>query len=101
MHALAPELLEYIAFLACADGGPTGCALALVSRRVRAASLAARYFSVALLSPSPNQLPKFVSALKAARADAGADELRARVEQLEAQVRLLQEALAELQGRTG
>ena len=38
LDKLAVELLTLIAFYACTDGGPTGCALALVSKRVRAAS---------------------------------------------------------------
>ena len=68
MESLAPELLESIFLSACTDGGFTGCALSLVSKRIRAASYSARYFSVALLSQSPTQLHKFLAHLVRERA---------------------------------
>lgn len=43
------ELLDWIAFLACTDGGSTGCSLSQVSRYVRCATQRHRYRSVALL----------------------------------------------------
>lgn len=43
------ELFDWIAFLACTDGGSTGCSLSQVSRYVRSATQRHRYRSVALL----------------------------------------------------
>ncbi|KIP05297.1 hypothetical protein PHLGIDRAFT_490904 [Phlebiopsis gigantea 11061_1 CR5-6] len=43
------ELLQMIAVEACVDGGPTGCALSIVSRHVRNATAPARYRTVALV----------------------------------------------------
>ncbi|KAI0780449.1 hypothetical protein BD413DRAFT_488959 [Trametes elegans] len=59
MDKLAVELLTYIAFFACTDGGYTGCALSLVSRRMRAASRPVRFCSVSLVT-SPTQIVQFL-----------------------------------------
>ncbi|KAI9065473.1 hypothetical protein FKP32DRAFT_1610697 [Trametes sanguinea] len=59
MDKLAVEILSQIFFYACTDGGPTGCSLALVSKRIRAASRPARFFSVALFS-SPAKIEQFL-----------------------------------------
>ncbi|KAH9900881.1 hypothetical protein C8Q73DRAFT_222444 [Cubamyces lactineus] len=67
MDKLAVELLTLISFYACTDGGWTGCALSLVSRRVREASRPARFFSVSLVT-SPNQLEQFLDCLHEERA---------------------------------
>ncbi|OSD08419.1 hypothetical protein PYCCODRAFT_1429488 [Trametes coccinea BRFM310] len=59
MDKLALEILCQIFFYACTDGGPTGCALALVSRRIHAASRPARFYSVALFT-SPAKIEEFL-----------------------------------------
>ncbi|TBU35497.1 hypothetical protein BD311DRAFT_813011 [Dichomitus squalens] len=69
LDKLAVELLTLIAFYACTDGGPTGCSLALVSKRVRAASRPARFFSVSLMT-SPAQIEQFLACYQAERARA-------------------------------
>ncbi|TFK91780.1 hypothetical protein K466DRAFT_481971 [Polyporus arcularius HHB13444] len=69
MEKLAVELLTLIAFFACTDGGPTGCTLALVSKRIRAASRPARFYSVALFG-SPEKIEQFLSCYEAERARA-------------------------------
>ncbi|OSD08374.1 hypothetical protein PYCCODRAFT_1429447 [Trametes coccinea BRFM310] len=66
MDKLAVELLTLIAFLACTDGGPTGCNLSLVSRRIREASRPARFFSVSLIT-SPTQIEQFLDCLQKER----------------------------------
>ncbi|KAJ6557697.1 hypothetical protein B0H19DRAFT_1148367 [Mycena capillaripes] len=48
MERLPPELLLEIFAFACTDGGPTGCALSLVSRHVHDVSAPAKLRSVAL-----------------------------------------------------
>ncbi|KAJ6537751.1 hypothetical protein B0H19DRAFT_1180807 [Mycena capillaripes] len=48
MERLPPELLLTIFAFACTDGGPTGCALSLVSRHVHNVSAPAKLRSVAL-----------------------------------------------------
>ncbi len=63
------ELLTLIAFFACTDGGPTGCTLALVSKRIRAASRPARFYSVALFG-SPEKIEQFLTCYEAERARA-------------------------------
>ncbi|KAH9940837.1 uncharacterized protein BXZ73DRAFT_75376 [Epithele typhae] len=50
---LPVELLHDIFTLACTDGGPTGCALSLVSRPVHALARAARFHSVVLVPATP------------------------------------------------
>lgn len=67
MDKLAVELLTDIFFYACTDGGQTGCALALVSKRIRAISRPARFFSVALFS-SPAKIEQFLHAYQQERA---------------------------------
>lgn len=69
MDKLAVELLTEIFLYACSDGGQTGCALALVSKRVRALSRPARFFSVALFS-SPAKIEQFLHAYQQERARA-------------------------------
>ncbi|CDO68642.1 hypothetical protein BN946_scf184996.g73 [Trametes cinnabarina] len=66
MDKLAVEILFQIFFYACTDGGPTGCSLALVSRRIREASRPARFYSVALFS-SPTKVEKFLQAYQRER----------------------------------
>ncbi|KAI0723787.1 hypothetical protein C8T65DRAFT_627432 [Cerioporus squamosus] len=67
MEKLAVELLTLIAFFACTDGGQTGCTLALVSKRIRAASRPARFYSVALFG-SPQKIEQFLTCYEAERA---------------------------------
>ncbi len=67
MDKLAVELLTEIFFYACSDGGQTGCALALVSKRIRTLSRPARFFSVALFS-SPTKIEQFLHAYQQERA---------------------------------
>ncbi|KAI0371634.1 hypothetical protein BV20DRAFT_152869 [Pilatotrama ljubarskyi] len=69
MDKLAVELLAHIFFYACTDGGHTGCSLSLVSKRLRAASRPARFYTVALFS-SPAQIERFLYAYKRARSEA-------------------------------
>jgi hypothetical protein len=59
---LPPELWDKIVQLACTDGGKTGCALSLVSRRVRELSHLFRLQSIALLKPI--QMQQFHEQLK-------------------------------------
>jgi hypothetical protein len=59
---LPPELWDKIVQLACTDGGKTGCALSLVSRRVRELSHLFRLQSIALLKPV--QMEQFHEQLK-------------------------------------
>ncbi|KAM5538064.1 hypothetical protein V8D89_008261 [Ganoderma adspersum] len=65
LDKLAVELLTLISLYACTDGGPTGCALSLVSKRMRAASRPARFFSVSLTTGSPTQLKQFLTCYQA------------------------------------
>ena len=65
LDKLAVELLTLISLYACTDGGPTGCALSLVSKRMRAASHPARFFSVSLTMESPTQLKQFLACYQA------------------------------------
>ncbi|KAH9852765.1 hypothetical protein C2E23DRAFT_859750 [Lenzites betulinus] len=67
MDRLAVELLNHIFFYACTDGGQTGCSLALVSKRIRAISRPARFYSVALFS-SPAKIEQFLQAYHQERA---------------------------------
>ncbi|KAI0362594.1 hypothetical protein OH77DRAFT_1416868 [Trametes cingulata] len=69
MDKLAVELLSQIFFYACTDGGQTGCSLALVSKRFRAASRPARFYTVALYS-SPAQIERFLYAYQRERSEA-------------------------------
>lgn len=64
LDTLAVELLTMISFYACTDGGQTGCSLSLVSKRIRAASRPARFYSVLLLG-SPSQIERFLLAYQA------------------------------------
>ncbi|KAI0636541.1 hypothetical protein C8Q77DRAFT_1154475 [Trametes polyzona] len=66
MDKLAVELLTEIFFYACTDGGQTGCSLALVSKRIRATSRPARFYSVALFS-SATKIEKFLHAYQLER----------------------------------
>ena len=59
MDRLAVELLEQIFLLACTDGGFTGASLSRVSKHIRAVSRAARFHTIALLSPFPGKLEQF------------------------------------------
>lgn len=61
MDRLAVELLEQIFLLACTDGGFTGASLSRVSKHIRAVSRAARFHTIALLSPFPGKLEQFAS----------------------------------------
>ncbi|KAI0664765.1 hypothetical protein C8Q70DRAFT_11959 [Cubamyces menziesii] len=79
MDKLAVELLDHIFSYACTDGGQTGCALALVSKRIRATSRPARFYSVALFS-SPTKIEKFLHAYE--RECARAADARPRVRHL-------------------
>ncbi|RDX55420.1 hypothetical protein OH76DRAFT_1452422 [Lentinus brumalis] len=54
--------------LACTDNGSTGCALSLVSQRLRAAARAGRFISVELSSRTPQQLASFLACFIAERA---------------------------------
>ncbi len=65
LDKLAVELLTLISFYACTDGGPTGCALSLVSKRMRAASRPSRFFSVSLTTESPAQIKQFLACYQA------------------------------------
>ena len=65
MDTLPVELLTPICFLACTDGGPTACALSLVSRHIHAVSRPARYHSVAFSGPRVlTAVPRFLTRLK-------------------------------------
>ncbi|KAI0672744.1 hypothetical protein C8Q78DRAFT_990163 [Trametes maxima] len=67
MDKLAVELLTLIFSYACTDGGQTGCALSLVSRRIRDASRPARFHSVSLTT-SPAQVQPFLDCYEKERA---------------------------------
>ncbi|RDX53703.1 hypothetical protein OH76DRAFT_1374809 [Lentinus brumalis] len=71
MDRLAVELLEQIFLLACTDGGFTGAALSRVSKHIRNASRAARFHSIALISPFPDTLEQFASCYVHQRAFSG------------------------------
>ncbi|KAH9858628.1 hypothetical protein C2E23DRAFT_11176 [Lenzites betulinus] len=60
MEAIPQELVERIFEHACTDGGDTGCALALVSKHVRAMARTTRFHSVALVE-TPRCFQKFVA----------------------------------------
>ena len=61
------ELLEQIFYLACTDGGRTGCSLSLVSKHIRAASISTRFLSVALqVSGNTYQLDNFLESFGSA-----------------------------------
>ena len=64
MDQLPVELIADIAFLACRDGGCTGAALSLVSKRVRDASHQAQFYTVSLAS-CPERLAKFMNTYEA------------------------------------
>ncbi|KAI0672742.1 hypothetical protein C8Q78DRAFT_990161 [Trametes maxima] len=66
MDKVPVELLTLISFYACTDGGQTGCALSLVSRRIREASRPARFYSIALTT-SPAQIQPFLGCLEKER----------------------------------
>ncbi|KAI0672781.1 hypothetical protein C8Q78DRAFT_969874 [Trametes maxima] len=67
MDQLAVELLNQIFLYACTDGGQTGCALSLVSKRVRTVSRSARFHSIALFS-SPEKIELFLRIYQQERA---------------------------------
>lgn len=69
MDKLAVELLTLISIYACVDGGQTGCSLALVSKRIRAASRPARFFTAALIS-GPSKIEQFLQCFHAERSRA-------------------------------
>ncbi|KAI0647489.1 hypothetical protein C8Q79DRAFT_631077 [Trametes meyenii] len=69
MDKLAVELLNQIFLHACTDGGQTGCALALVSKRIRTISRPARFHSIALYS-SPDKIELFLRTYQQERARA-------------------------------
>ena len=69
MDKLAVELITLISVYACTDGGQTGCALSLVSKRIRAASRPARFFTVGLVN-GPAQIEQFLECFQAERARA-------------------------------
>ncbi|TBU65368.1 hypothetical protein BD310DRAFT_911232 [Dichomitus squalens] len=65
MDRLPVELITPICFLACTDGGPTACALSLVSHHIRAASRPARFYSVSFNGPRViTAVPPFLTRLK-------------------------------------
>ncbi|KAI0711062.1 hypothetical protein C8T65DRAFT_648030 [Cerioporus squamosus] len=64
---LPVEVLEPISVLACTDNGSTGCALSRVSQRMRAATRAGRFTSVALSSRTAQQLASFLACFVAER----------------------------------
>ncbi|KAI0748362.1 hypothetical protein C8Q80DRAFT_1103938 [Daedaleopsis nitida] len=64
MDKLAVELLTLISFYACTDGGQTGCALSLVSKRIHAVSRPARFFTVGLVS-GPAKIEQFLQCYEA------------------------------------
>ncbi|KAI1797817.1 hypothetical protein LXA43DRAFT_268738 [Ganoderma leucocontextum] len=70
LSTLPPEILEKIFRSACTDGGRTGCSLSLVSKTVRAVSMAARYHSISLLAGSPGKLRGFLECFENARSAA-------------------------------
>ncbi|PIL37523.1 hypothetical protein GSI_01217 [Ganoderma sinense ZZ0214-1] len=82
MESLAVELLERIFFFACTDGGYTGCSLSLVSKNIRDASRAARFYSVSLMESSVCQLTEFNTCFRAERARALAQGTTLRVRHL-------------------
>ncbi|KAI0723756.1 hypothetical protein C8T65DRAFT_564291 [Cerioporus squamosus] len=59
MDSLPVELVTEIAYLACTDGGLTGCSLSLVSKRTRDAAHPARFHTVSL-SSDPEAFAKFL-----------------------------------------
>ncbi|KAI0647526.1 hypothetical protein C8Q79DRAFT_1009610 [Trametes meyenii] len=66
MNKVPVELLTLISFYACTDGGQTGCALSLVSQRVREASRPARFYAISLTT-SPTQIQPFLDCLEKER----------------------------------
>ncbi|KAH9859162.1 hypothetical protein C2E23DRAFT_880524 [Lenzites betulinus] len=70
LDKLPYEILDDIFRLASTDGGPTACALSLVSHTVRNAARTSRFTSVSLVSGLAAQLRCFLAALAAARAEA-------------------------------
>ena len=64
MDKLAVELLTLISFFACTDGGRTGAALSLVSKRIHYASRPARFYSVSLID-SATQIELFLKCYQA------------------------------------
>ncbi|KAI0657885.1 hypothetical protein C8Q70DRAFT_246810 [Cubamyces menziesii] len=72
LESLPYELLEQIFRNACTDGGRTGCALSLVSKRIRALSRSSRFHSVSLLSGTCSQLSCFLDTFERARKEAAA-----------------------------
>ncbi|KAH9928520.1 uncharacterized protein BXZ73DRAFT_102359 [Epithele typhae] len=69
MDKLPIELLTLIAIFACTDGGPTGCALSLVSKRIRDVTRPARFFTVCVFS-DPAKIDQFLRCYEAERARA-------------------------------
>ncbi|KAH9858614.1 hypothetical protein C2E23DRAFT_713116, partial [Lenzites betulinus] len=61
MQTLPAELCGRIFEFACIDGGHTGCALALVSKHIRAVARKSRFHSVALINESPRRFREFVA----------------------------------------
>ncbi|TFK92243.1 hypothetical protein K466DRAFT_626631 [Polyporus arcularius HHB13444] len=66
MDSLPVELVTEVAFLACTDGGRTGCSLSLVSKRIRNAVYPARFHTVALAS-DPEAFSKFLDVYREQR----------------------------------
>ncbi|KAI0774741.1 vacuole effluxer Atg22 like-domain-containing protein [Trametes elegans] len=82
MDTLPIEILERIYLLACTDGGYTGCSLSLTSKYIRAASRAARFNTIRLLSGSDAQLNRFTACFSTQRELAGEDGTRPKVQHL-------------------
>ncbi|KAI0326829.1 hypothetical protein GY45DRAFT_1437349 [Cubamyces sp. BRFM 1775] len=72
MDVLPLETLQRIFTLACTDGGPTGNALSLTSKAIRAASRTTRFHTVSLIA-NPRRLNSFL-ALYELEADGGHDK---------------------------
>jgi hypothetical protein len=62
MDSLPFELVERILWIACKDGGKTGCALSTASKYIRAVSSPMRYHSIALRGP--RQIRPFLALLE-------------------------------------
>ena len=67
MKTLPAELLSQVAFHACTDGGHTGASLSLVSKHLRDAVHAARFFTVSFTS-CPIRVTKFLDSFNVQRA---------------------------------
>lgn len=71
LESLPLEIIEEIIFLACTDGGYTGCSLASVSKFIRTISRSARFHSIVLFSDSCYTLDSFLACFKIAKHEAG------------------------------